>query len=110
MYIAFGLNGLLANFNIEMELSISIKKNKYIINLGFNLIFVGFDFYLKFGIYIDLKFISFRINFYIFYFLILLPIPIEGKFEYIFSFRNKLLEKSQSVKLSLFGIDIKKTF
>ena len=44
MYIAFGLNGLLANFNIEMELSISIKKNKYIINLGFNLIFVGFDF------------------------------------------------------------------
>ena len=107
MYIAFGLTGLLANINIEMKLSINIKQNKYIINIGFNLIFVGFDFYLKFGIYIDLKIISFRINVYIFYYLILLPIPIEGKFEFIFSFRNKLLEKSQSAKLSLLGIDIK---
>jgi hypothetical protein len=90
-----------------MKLSISIKQNKYIINLGFELIFVGFDFYLKFGIYIDLKLISFRIDFYIFYFFIILPIPLEAKFELIFSFRNKLLEKSQSAKLSLFGIDIK---
>ena len=107
MYIAFGLTGLLANINVEMKLSISIKQNKYIINLGFELIFVGFDFYLKFGIYIDLKLISFRIDFYIFYFFIILPIPFEAKLELIFSFRNKLLEKSQSAKLSLFGIDIK---
>ena len=107
MYIAFGLNGLLANIDIKMELSISIKQNTYTINLGFHLIFVGFDFYLKFGIYIDLTFISFSINYYIFYFFIILPIPIEAKLKYIFSFRNKLLAKSQSAKLSLFGIDIK---
>ena len=103
MYIAFGANGLLANCVVKMALSFNLMKNYYIIDLKFKLIMVGFDFYLKIGIEIDLKIIHFQINFYLFYFLIPLITPIEAYFYKMYSFRNKLLENSSSAKISLFG-------
>ena len=104
MYITFGANGLLANTAVNMAISLNLIKNYYIIDLKFKLIMVGFDFYLKIGIEIDLKIIHFQINYYLFYYLIPLITPIKAYFYKMYSFRNKLLENSSSAKISLFGI------
>ena len=104
MYIAFGANGLLANTVTKMALYFNLMKNYYLINLKFRLIMVGFDFYLKIGIEIDLKLIHFKINYYLFYILIPLVTPIEVYFNKKYSFRNKMLENSSTAKISLFGV------
>ena len=44
MYITFGINGILADVNVEIEISINTLKNTYEINLGFVLFLVNFDF------------------------------------------------------------------
>ena len=104
IYMALGLNGLLADVSVKTGIIINILKNNYILDLQFGLFFVGFDFFLKVGIYIDLGIFSFRINFYIFYYLIPLLMPIEANFYKMYSFRNKALESSGSARLQLFGL------
>ena len=110
MYITFGINGILSDVNVEIGISINILKNTYEINLGFVLFLVNFDFYLKVGIYIHLNIISFRFDYYIFYIIIPLLMPITTSFHKLYSFRNKLLENSNSARLSLFFIPVKADF
>ena len=103
MYISFGLLGILSSVKLQIELYFNILKNNYIIDINFHVYKIDIFFFLKIGIHIDLKLISIRFDFYIF----LLVIPyssFEANFYRVYSYRNKLLEKSGSAKLTLFGM------
>ena len=103
MYITFGLDGLLSRITLEMGLYVNILKNNYIINIHAHVYEQHFFFYLKVGIYIKLKMISLRFDYYIFY--IVIPhFTADLSFYRVYSFRNKLLESSCFAKLNLFGI------
>ena len=103
LFISLGLDGLLSRIKLLMRLYINIIKNNYSIYTNFHLYEHHFYFYLKVGIHLKLKKISFKFDFYLFY--IVIPhFSLDVYFYKKYSFRNKLLENSSSAKLNLFGL------
>ena len=103
MYITFGLDGVLADAEFNSLIRINLIKNSYLVALKFYLNVVAFLLYLKLGFYIDLKLFSIRFDFYLWYILIPLYMPISVDCLIEYSFRNKLLANSYNARLSLFN-------
>ena len=106
MYQSLALKGLLSYINLKMGLYVNILKNNYIINIALHIYDIHFYFYEKIGIYIKIAKISIKIEFYIF-FIIFPHFSLDVYFYRVYSFRNKLLEKSSSAKLNILWFTIK---